>query len=70
MFRPTDPKDPHRTLHESQQYQAEKEEMSRKEREKEARDTHRFWITTIIAGIAAVGALVSAVGVLIQLFGC
>lgn len=69
MFRPTDPHDPRRTMIEAQEYREEKERQAEKERKLEETNTRRFWITTIIAGAAAVGALVSAVGVLIQLFG-
>lgn len=45
----------------------ENERKAEEERQQEKRDTVRFWITTVIAFIAAVA---SVAGVIIQLFSC
>lgn len=60
-FYPSDPNDQHRTQSELRDWEA-------RQKEKKARDkkeTVRFWITTILAFIAAAAAVA---GVLIQLF--
>ncbi len=59
-FYPSHPEDPIKSAQETAEWRAQLEEEKRAKRT----ETIRFWITTVLAGIAAVAAVA---GVLIQL---
>lgn len=60
-FYPSAPNDQHRTQSELRDWEAQQKEKKARDR----KETIRFWITTILAFIAAAAAVA---GVLIQLF--
>lgn len=60
-FYPSDPNDWHRTQGEMRDWESEQNEKKKSKR----KESFRFWLTTILSGIAAVAAVA---GVLIQLF--